>query len=133
MMIKSVVFGILALSSISPSFAQDASLGAFKKEVSLLANKNGFAAYSFDKDVSGKSNCNGQCAVVWPPILLEDGMATPVAPVGITIRNDGKSQLTYNGKPIYLYHEDDEAGDTYGDGLGGVWHLVTIPAPDSNH
>lgn len=45
--------------------------------------------------------------------------------VGITVRKDGTQQLTFNDKPIYFYVSDGAQGDINGDGLGGVWHIIT--------
>jgi len=40
-------------------------------------------------------------------------------------RKDGKSQWAYDGKPVYFYSGDKKKGDKSGDGVGGVWHVVT--------
>jgi Secreted repeat of unknown function len=34
-------------------------------------------------------------------------------------------QATYNGYPLYLYVGDNGPGDTAGNGVGGVWHVIT--------
>ena len=45
--------------------------------------------------------------------------------LGTITRDDGSTQVTYNGWPLYYFHEDAAAGDTNGQGLGGVWFLVS--------
>jgi predicted lipoprotein with Yx(FWY)xxD motif len=35
------------------------------------------------------------------------------------------SQLEYNGHPLYTYSGDTGPGQTNGEGIGGVWHVVT--------
>jgi predicted lipoprotein with Yx(FWY)xxD motif len=35
----------------------------------VLTNSEGFTLYSFGLDTSTKSNCNGQCAASWPPVM----------------------------------------------------------------
>jgi len=45
--------------------------------------------------------------------------------LGTTQRKDGKLQATYNGMPLYYYVKDIKAGDTKGQGVGGVWFLVS--------
>lgn len=96
-----------------------------------LVDGEGRSLYLFTNDTqnSGASSCSGDCLVEWPP-LLTDG--DPVAGTGVdaalldTItRDDGTTQVTYNGWPLYYFHEDTAAGDTNGQGLGGVWFLVT--------
>jgi Secreted repeat of unknown function len=32
---------------------------------------------------------------------------------------------TYDGKPLYFYSGDKKKGDKTGDGIGGVWHIVS--------
>ena len=34
-------------------------------------------------------------------------------------------QSTYDGKPLYFYSGDKKKGDKTGDGIGGVWHIVS--------
>jgi predicted lipoprotein with Yx(FWY)xxD motif len=38
---------------------------------------------------------------------------------------DGTTQVTYNGWPLYYYIDDAAAGDANGQGVGGVWFLVS--------
>ena len=47
-----------------------------------LADARGMTLYTFDRDAAGKSNCNGQCAVNWPP-LKADGTSQPSGNCGI--------------------------------------------------
>jgi predicted lipoprotein with Yx(FWY)xxD motif len=73
--------------------------------------------YSFSKDRAGASACTGACAVTWVPVLttgrpLVSGMSQggPPGPatigakdLGVIRRPDGTSQVTYDGRPLYLY------------------------------
>ncbi|MBI3573450.1 hypothetical protein HY090_00175 [Candidatus Kaiserbacteria bacterium] len=34
--------------------------------------------------------------------------------------------MTYNSKPLYLYKKDVKSSDTTGQGVGGVWYVVTL-------
>lgn len=88
-----------------------------------LADAKGMSLYTFDKDTAGVSNCNDNCASVWPPYLSKGPANLPTGFIIIT-RKDGSSQYTYQGKPLYYYAKDAKAGDTLGDGVGGVWHLA---------
>ena len=45
----------------------------------VLTGGNGMTLYTFDRDASGsgKSVCNGPCAINWPPLLvMEQAIAT---------------------------------------------------------
>ncbi|RPJ24975.1 MAG: hypothetical protein EHM33_16050 [Chloroflexi bacterium] len=100
----------------------------------ILVDGNGFALYVFMNDTqdSGTSACADDCAAEWPPLASQ---GTPVAGEGVdatllgTItREDGTTQVTYNGWPLYLFHEDMTAGDTHGQGVTdefGQWFLVS--------
>ena len=100
----------------------DASLGK------ILTDAKGFTLYYYAKDTDGKSVCNGGCAVNWPPATAD---GTPTLPDGVTgtlsliTRDDGSKMLAYNGKPLYTYIKDTDPGDTYGQGVGGVWTVAT--------
>ena len=84
--------------------------------------------YVFDNDTTaGQSSCNAGCVESWPPLTV-DGAATAGAGVsgeiGSITRDDGSTQVTYNGSPLYYYAADQAAGDSSGDGVGGVWHIA---------
>ncbi|MFZ4873894.1 hypothetical protein ACL9RI_02325 [Janthinobacterium sp. Mn2066] len=91
----------------------------------MLVNASGMTVYVFDKDVagSGKSACSGGCLTLWPAVIATEEM--PAAPYGTIQREDnGAKQLTYKGKPLYLYKEDKKPGDAAGDNFKNVWHAV---------
>ena len=97
--------------------------------VTVLTNAKGFTLYWFAPDTSTKSNCNGSCAAIWPPVK---GPATAgpgvTGKLGTIKRSDGSIQATYNGHPLYTYVADTAPGQARGNGLnvnGGLWHEVT--------
>jgi predicted lipoprotein with Yx(FWY)xxD motif len=93
-----------------------------------LVNSEGFAVYLFTKDSDGVSACAGACAEAWPPVVAEGeptaGDGVDAAKLGTITRDDGVVQATYNGHPLYIYAADTAAGQTNGQGSGGVWFLV---------
>ncbi|RDL43527.1 hypothetical protein DN730_14430 [Marinomonas piezotolerans] len=89
----------------------------------ILTDSSGMTLYTFDKDSDGVSNCNGGCAIKWPPYLMEDGANAKMG-FGHIIREDGSKQWTYQNEPLYTWVGDKKKGDTTGDGLGGVWHVA---------
>ena len=46
-------------------------------------------------------------------------VATRISP-----RDDGTTQATYCGHPLYRYSGDSAAGDTNGEAVGGVWYAT---------
>ena len=68
------------------------------------------AIYLFDLETSDEPECYGDCAAAWPPVLSK-GRPVAEGPVkqdllGTTRRDDGSTQVTYNGHPLYYYaHE----------------------------
>jgi predicted lipoprotein with Yx(FWY)xxD motif len=110
--------------------AQDAKLGGY------LTGGDGKALYLLTKDSANTTTCTGACAGAWPPFELDPG-ATVKAGDGvtgtlatITRADDGKSQVTYNGIPLYYFAGDKAAGDVTGQGVKSVWFLVA-PASTS--
>ncbi|WFR67615.1 hypothetical protein P9139_03840 [Curtobacterium flaccumfaciens] len=93
-------------------------------------------AYFYDKDVkgSGKSTCTGGCASAWPAI--ESAAAAPsvsgvTGTIGTITGEDGKLQVTVDGRPIYTYAADRKPGDVTGQGVGGVWYAVDRTGPST--
>jgi predicted lipoprotein with Yx(FWY)xxD motif len=91
----------------------------------MLVGESGMTLYTFDRDVagSGKSVCNGPCATNWPPLIVI-GDAQPVAGYTIVVRDDGRKQWAYKGKPLYFWAKDTKVGDTSGDNVNNVWHIA---------
>jgi predicted lipoprotein with Yx(FWY)xxD motif len=85
---------------------------------SLFPNAS-FPVYTLSTDSGNTSACQGQCALIWPPVLTsgrpEAGRGGDQDGLGIIVRPDGTHQVTYNGQPLYLY-----SGDAYIPGIPGV-------------
>lgn len=95
----------------------------------ILADSQGKTVYLFTNDSGPESTCYDACQERWPPLLVtgdpQAGEGADQALLGVSARRDGSSQVTYNGHPLYLYSGDEAAGDTNGQGVGGVWFAVT--------
>jgi len=90
----------------------------------VLADSSSMTLYTFDRDVPGKSNCNGQCAANWPP-LRADGTSQPSGNWSVVTRDDGSKQWAYKGKPLYTWVKDQKPGDTTGNGINNnTWHVA---------
>lgn len=135
-MIKSILLcGALLCASLS-AIAQDALAPApssdppIRKLNGILVDMKGRGLYTLDNDkVLGKSSCNAQCKILWPPMKAEAG-ALPKGPFTLAARDDGSKQWALRGKPLYRWASDKKYGDAGGDGVSDVWHLVrAVPKP----
>ncbi|MEO6857578.1 MAG: hypothetical protein ABI323_03195 [Solirubrobacteraceae bacterium] len=96
-----------------------------------LTGASGRALYLWVADTGGRSNCSGQCAKFWPP-LLTTGTPTvsggaSATDLGTITRSDGGKQVTYKGHPLYYFLEDKGPGADHGEGnngFGAKWWLV---------
>jgi predicted lipoprotein with Yx(FWY)xxD motif len=119
-------------SSSSPTSSPSGGLATTSTSLgTILTDSAGKSLYGFAADTKGVSNCSGQCATYWPPVLVTGSI--PKDPQGATAklgeltRDDGTKQLTVNDMPMYTYVGDSGKGDTNGQGLndsGGLWWVV---------
>ncbi len=118
-----IAVGVLSLC-IGAALAQTAPAkpGDTAKGKALVDGKD-MTLYTFDRDASGKSNCNGQCAANWPA-LTAAADAKPSGDWTVVTRDDGGKQWAYKGKPLYTFNKDAKPGDASGDGLNNVWHIA---------
>ena len=88
------------------------------------------AIYIFERDPRNETVCYGECAEAWPPVYTD---GDPVAGRGVrqdllgTVkRRDGRTQVTYAGKPLYFYdHEEPGEVRCHNVNLnGGLWWVV---------
>jgi predicted lipoprotein with Yx(FWY)xxD motif len=88
----------------------------------LVAGSNGMTVYTFSKDVanSGTSACTGACITRWPALTIAAG-STPAGGTGVAGKlgtiartDDGTTQVTYNGLPLYFFSGDTAPGDANG-------------------
>ena len=99
----------------------------------VVVDGQGCTLYRFDKDSAKPptSNCAGECAQQWPPVLATPGTPLTVEgveqeAVGTINRSDGTIQLTLGGWPVYRFSGDPQPGATSGQGNGdGEWAAVT--------
>ncbi|HWB72169.1 MAG TPA: hypothetical protein VG452_08115 [Egibacteraceae bacterium] len=111
------------------------AVGAVRIEVAqsgvgrILADADGRTLYVFLNDEDNVSNCSGGCRDTWPPLAGEDveaGEGVDRALLGTTTSTpDGQPQVTYRARPLYYFSRDGQPGDTNGQGVGGVWFVVS--------
>ena len=99
-------------------------LGKDSKLGVIVTDPKGMTLYTFTKDKTGVSNCTGDCAQLWPPYIAKSQTGTGSASITVIKRSDGTMQYAWKGMPLYYYAQDTKAGDTSGNGVGGVWSVV---------
>jgi len=99
-----------------------------------LTGRNALTLYFFTVDTSGDATActDPECRATWPPVTIAAAPA-PAAPAGASgtvtsfIRSDDNQiQLAYDGHPLYYFAGDQAAGDTNGQGVGGVWFVADV-------
>ena len=94
----------------------------------VLVDGDGLTLYMFDSDSEGASTCYDACATTWPPLLADDDPATgggAADSLGGTVeRDDGGTQVTYAGWPLYYFEQDAVPGDVNGQGVNGLWWVL---------
>jgi predicted lipoprotein with Yx(FWY)xxD motif len=132
-------------TSPSPSTAAAPAAGGDALDVrqtslgTVLTDGRGFTLYAFDADKGTMSNCSGACATAWPPAPATGtdskvGNGVTQSLVGQATRADGTTQLTYAGRPLYLFKGDSAPGNTNGDGstaFGARWDALTATGQDA--
>jgi predicted lipoprotein with Yx(FWY)xxD motif len=97
----------------------------------VLVNSKGRTLYLFRADQGTTSACNNACAVSWPPLenaAPKAGKEAKSSLLTTSTRADGKTQVVYNGHPLYTFQADRKAGNTNGQGVnafGGLWYAVS--------
>ena len=95
----------------------------------ILVDSGGNTLYLFTDDERGVSNCYQGCAAAWPPLLTAGdptgGEGVPAGRVGTATREDGSTQVTYNGWPLYHFAADEAPSDMMGQNVGGMFFAVS--------
>jgi predicted lipoprotein with Yx(FWY)xxD motif len=99
----------------------------------VLVDSAGKALYASDEETGGMVLCTDACLSFWTPVTVNGGKPTDGSlpgKLGIVKRPDGTRQVTYDGKLLYSFNEDqpgEVTGDGFVDAFGGqqfTWHVV---------
>lgn len=103
----------------------------------VLVDSKGAALYTNDMDSGSKIACTGQCLTEWAPVAAPSAGGPTSADssvqskLGTVKRPDGSTQVTFGGKPLYSFVEDQPGqvtGNGFSDSFGGthfVWTAAT--------
>ena len=98
----------------------------------FLVGADGLTTYYFAADATpGVSVCEGDCLVAWPPVTVPPGNTVAAGEgvtgvLGLITGTDGSTQVTYDGRPLYYWQGDAEAGQTTGHGVNDIWWVADV-------
>ena len=118
----------------TPKVATGTKIGVGSTRVGrVLVDGKGRTLYLFAADSGTNSTCNSTaCVQYWPPVRTtgapQAGAGVSASLLGTTKRQDGTTEVTYAGHPLYYFISDNKAGDVTGQGIngfGGPWYVVS--------
>lgn len=99
----------------------------------ILVDSAGATLYEFTRDGRNQDSCVRQsgCEQIWPPLTVRGrpsaGSGVKGSLLGTINLPGGAKQVTYAGRPLYLYAPDEKPGDTDYVGassFGGTWNAL---------
>jgi predicted lipoprotein with Yx(FWY)xxD motif len=117
--------GTTGTSAATLAVADNSTIGQ-----QILVDGNGKTVYLYDPDgTNTTSQVPDSIKANWPPVAAT---GTPTAGAGldaskltVSMQADGTDQVLYNGHLLYTFVGDAAAGDANGQGLGGIWFVVS--------
>jgi predicted lipoprotein with Yx(FWY)xxD motif len=145
--VAALVAGLVggSLASASQSHARKAvarSTESTTLDKRILVTQRGMTLYSLSVERGGRFICkDSSCLALWKPLVVTKGtVPTGAASLATIKRPDGRTQVTYKGRPLYTFTMDRKPGDVRGNGFKdvGTWLAAssgasstptTTPAP----
>jgi predicted lipoprotein with Yx(FWY)xxD motif len=98
----------------------------------ILATGGGDTLYDFVPDTPTHSACvSDPCVFGWPPLVRSGpitlGKGLNPSLLGTLRRQDGSTQISYGGHPLYSYNLDVSPGVVMGQAInqdGGLWYVI---------
>ena len=98
-------------------------------DVSYLVDAEGKSLYFFENDSENTSNCAGGCLSAYPSFQVKDELILPSllksSEFSTINRTDGTTQLTFKGRPLYYFSDDNGRGDISGS-IADLWSLSAV-------
>jgi predicted lipoprotein with Yx(FWY)xxD motif len=100
----------------------------------VLTNNAGHTLYSLSAETKGRFICTGDCLGTWRPLVVAAG-TKPSGPAKLATikRPDGRTQVTFKGRPLYSFNGDSKPGEANGEGFKdvGTWHAAVLGSASS--
>jgi predicted lipoprotein with Yx(FWY)xxD motif len=124
------LIGALAARSMGDSHKQAVVKTRMVSGKTFLVNRRGLTLYHLSVERKGHFICtSAACVALWHPLVVPRG-TTPTGAKSLSTvkRPDGRSQVAYNGGPLYTFAQDHKPGDMKGNGFKdvGTWRVVTV-------
>jgi len=91
----------------------------------ILVTHRGMTLYSLSAERGRRFICTDRsCLALWKPLVVARGTTpTGASSLATVKRPDGRTQVTYKGRPLYTFTQDRRAGDVKGNGFKdvGTW------------
>ena len=100
------------------------------RPATVLTDAHGMTLYYIARP--GPQPCVGECARIWPPLLVPTRHFTvPPALRGQlrVVNTPNGPQLAFAGHPLYRFIEDTRPGEARGQGLQDPWGLWWVASP----
>ena len=127
------VWFVAAADGSSPANPPALTLAAASSDLgTFLTGRDGLTIYVFGADTTpGVSVCEGDCLSAWLPVTVPPGNTVAAGDgvtgvLGLITGTDGSTQVTYDGRPLYYFQGDTEAGQTNGQGLNDIWWVADV-------
>lgn len=144
---STISLGAIAVAQMQePAAAEQLTVQEHEVLGPYLADGHGRTLYIVVGDDDRSVACTGECADAWPPFTLEsvqdmtgDMMGEPMPNdemamatidpdlVGTVARDDGTTQWTYQGRPLYYFVGDEGPGEVNCQAIenfGGTWYVI---------
>ena len=129
----------LAALAAGPSYGAAGGMSAPQRVVktaqnrsldkTVLVDRRGKTLYTLSAETHGRFICTTKvCLSLWTPLVVAHGTTPAGAKLLATVRRpDGRTQVTYRGRPLYTFTEDTKTGDVKGNGFKdvGTWLAAT--------
>jgi predicted lipoprotein with Yx(FWY)xxD motif len=134
-LLRIALFGLALAALALPASAAAAGKSVAKEGTveslgkTVLTNNSGRTLYTLSVEKRGHFICTGSCLGTWHPLVVPAG-TKPTGPValGTVKRPDGRTQVTFEGRPLYSFAGDSKPGEAKGEGFKdvGTWHAATL-------
>lgn len=130
---KYFAFKLLLVASFILAINSQATIKALSSSTlgPYISDGNNKALYIFQGDSPNNSTCTGQCAVIWPPFLVDKNQkvtaesSSITGDIGYIMYNSTLNQVTLNSFPLYYYNKEvNSPNTTQGQYMSGKWFII---------